>query len=319
MRLLKSKKARVVIGLLVVVFIALQGIRPALAVSTQKKKLDVPENVEAVLRKACYDCHSNETNLRWYDKVQPAYWMVADHIKEGRKALNFSDWDTLSAGDKKNSLYLSLNQVLFQTMPLKSYLLVHRDAKLSSSDVAILKNYLLSISPSKISDTSLVNSANRQYDNWINGTTAFATTVKPALNGIHYIPGFENWQAISTSDRFDNGTMRVIYGNDIAVQAIASGNINPWPNGTIFAKTAWKAITDPSGTVHPGEFVQVEFMIKDKEQYASTEGWGWARWRGTDLKPYGKNALFTGECTNCHQPMKDNDFVFTMPLKLGNQ
>lgn len=317
MSVLRSKKAKVILGILLLLFIAIQFIRPDVSYSSERRKLDVPENVEAVLRKACYDCHSNETDLKWFDKVQPAYWLVADHIKEGRKALNFSQWDSLPAGDRKNNLYLSLNQVLFRTMPLDSYLMLHRDARLDSNDIDVFKQYLLSISPSVVSDTSLVNAGDREYQNWINGHKAVIDNTRPALNGIHYVKGFENWKAISTSDRFDNGTMRVIFGNDIAVKAIASGNINPWPDGAILAKAAWKEETDPAGMVRSGQFFQVEFMIKDSREYASTEGWGWARWRGTDLKPYGKTALFTEECTSCHQPMKDNDYVFTMPLHLS--
>ncbi|ANI89278.1 cytochrome P460 [Arachidicoccus ginsenosidimutans] len=319
MSILKSKKTKTIIGVLLLVFIAIQFVRPSITYSSEKKKLDVPDNVEAIIRKSCYDCHSDETNLKWFDKVQPAYWLVAGHIKDGRKALNFSRWDSLSSGDKKNDLYLSLNQILYKTMPLPSYLALHHGAKLDSNDITVLKNYLLSISPSKVSDTSLVNSSNKEYQNWINGSGTVTDNVKPTLNGIEYIKGFENWKAISTSDRFDNGTMRVIFGNDIAVKAIASGNINPYPDGTVFAKAAWKEQTDSSGMVYAGQFFQVEFMIKDSKKYASTEGWGWARWRGTDLKPYGKTALFVTECTSCHQPMKDNDFVFTMPLHLSDK
>src|SRR5437762_2680294 len=64
-----------------------------------------------------------------------------------------------------------------------------------------------------------------------------------------------------------------------------------------------------------GKFVQVELMIKDRTKYASTKGWGWGRWKGTDLQPYGKSAGFTAECVSCHTPMRDNDFVFTTPIK----
>ena len=66
----------------------------------------------------------------------------------------------------------------------------------------------------------------------------------------------------------------------------------------------------------PGNFIQVEFMIKDAKKYASTAGWGWARWKGNDLKPYGNTATFTTECVSCHNPVKNNDYVFTPPLSL---
>jgi hypothetical protein len=110
--------------------------------------------------------------------------------------------------------------------------------------------------------------------------------------------------------------MRAILGNPTAIKAIRENKINPWPDGSAFAKVAWKQLADTAGNVRPGEFLQVEFMIRDSKQYADTKGWGWARWKGMDLVPYGKNALFTTECISCHRPMKDNDFVFTMPLQL---
>ena len=54
------------------------------------------------------------------------------------------------------------------------------------------------------------------------------------------LPDYKNWKAISSTDRFDNHTMREILGNDVAVKAIADGHINPWPDGTAFAKVAWQ-------------------------------------------------------------------------------
>ena len=64
-----------------------------------------------------------------------------------------------------------------------------------------------------------------------------------------------------------------------------------------------------------GAFVQVEFMIKDAAKYAATLGWGFARWRGADLQPYGKDAAFADECVGCHTPLRKSDYVFTVPVK----
>lgn len=91
-------------------------------------------------------------------------------------------------------------------------------------------------------------------------------------------------------------------------------NISPWPNGTRFAKIAWQQKTGEDGLVYPGAFVQVELMVKDAEKYKKTEGWGWGRWRGVDLKPYGKDAGFVQECTSCHLPVKGNDYVYSLPM-----
>jgi len=91
----------------------------------------------------------------------------------------------------------------------------------------------------------------------------------------------------------------------------------PWPDGAAFAKVAWEAVPDGNGGLRPGKFVQVEFMVKDAQKYASTAGWGWGRWRGMDLQPYGKDAHFTHECVGCHTPVQGNDFVFTQPVERG--
>jgi hypothetical protein len=55
-------------------------------------------------------------------------------------------------------------------------------------------------------------------------------------------------------------------------------------------------------------------MLKNARDYKDTEGWGWGRWRGADLKPYGKDAHFVNECTGCHQPLRGNDYVYTLPI-----
>jgi len=315
-RILSRKLIRVAI-LLVVLLALVQLIHPKLDNPPVTADLQAPADVKQVFKKACYDCHSNETNLLWFDEIQPAYTLVRGHVIKARKVLNFSHWDSLATPQQKATLYLSLNQILYKEMPLEQYTMLHPRANVTEADITLLKNYLQSLTPVKTSDTSRVNAGERQYAQWMANKGSHAT-VQPAANGIAYIPGYNNWKAISTSDRFDNNTMRIIFGNDVAVKAIREGNINPWPDGTIFAKVAWDKLVDSTGKVRAGEFKQVEFMIKDAKKYASSKGWGWARWLGMQLKPYGgTNVNFSRECQNCHKPFKDNDYVFTMPLQLN--
>ena len=142
--------------------------------------------------------------------------------------------------------------------------------------------------------------------------------VAKAPNGIELPAGYKNWRVIASSHRTDNNTLRVILGNEIAVTAARAGHTNPWPNGTILGKLVWKDETHPNwptATV-PGKFVHAEFMIKNASKYADTGGWGFARWLGTEQKPYGKEAGFSKECFTCHTPMKQNDYVFTHPAML---
>src|SRR5438874_1058331 len=56
------------------------------------KPIEAPAEVTAVLRRSCYDCHSNETRWPWYAYVAPVSWLVADDVKDGRAKLNFSSW-----------------------------------------------------------------------------------------------------------------------------------------------------------------------------------------------------------------------------------
>ncbi|PTQ96620.1 cytochrome P460 [Mucilaginibacter yixingensis] len=307
------KKFLLVSGICVLIVVAcLQLIRPKIDHPPVTQDFEAPTAVKVILVRACYDCHSNETNLRWYDKVQPVYWQVAEHIKDGRKGLNFSEWDKLAPAERKAKLWEAVNQIEQGAMPIKSYTFVHGDARVSSADLAVLKNYLQGMVKSAPGDTAKIHDRDLQLQTV--GRTGGNKDAK-TLNGITYIPDYGNWQIMSTSDRFDNGTMRVIYGNDIAVKAVKEHHINPWPNGTVFAKAAWDQVEDRNGNVTTGAFKQVEFMIKDAEKYQSTRGWGFARFKTPQHIPYGKTAMFTHECISCHEPMKDNDLVFTFPIK----
>lgn len=145
-----------------------------------------------------------------------------------------------------------------------------------------------------------------------------AESAQPAPNGITQPEGYQNWRLIAISQRTENQTLRAILGNSIAVDAARAGKTNPWPNGAILAKVNWKqksSETFPTAVV-PGELIHVDFMIKDDQQYASTNGWGWARWLGQERKPYGQDAGFAQECIACHSAVKGQDMVFTQPVKL---
>jgi hypothetical protein len=149
-------------------------------------------------------------------------------------------------------------------------------------------------------------------------STIQADVVQPAPNGIDLPQDYRDWRVIASSHREDNNTLRVILGNDIAVAAARSSNTRPWPDGAILGKLVWKDTTHQAWekAVVPGEFVHAEFMFKDSQRWPATGGWGFARWKGMDQQPYGKDAAFVQECFGCHTPVKDNDYVFTKPAPL---
>ncbi len=139
----------------------------------------------------------------------------------------------------------------------------------------------------------------------------------PPAGGVPFPSGYKNFRLIGVSQRSDDQTLRAILGNDVAIEAARAGKTNPWPNGTVLAKLGWKhKISDkfPAATI-PSDFTRADFMIKDDVKYAATGGWGWGRWIGLELKAYDK-ADFAQECLGCHQNVKDQDYVFTRPVKL---
>ncbi len=302
-----------IIVVIAIAFLFLQLLRPNLPNPPVTAELQVPEDVKQILKTACYNCHSNETKLSWFDYPVPAYWLVVRDVREGRKHLNFSEIGKLPAAQQQAALYESISQIELGAMPLPPYKHLHPESRLTPAQVAVLKNYLLASVSKTPATPAEIAAADAQYDKWI-ASAGSAQSVSPAPNGIAFLPGYKDWKAISSTERFDNHTLRQILGNDIAVKAIAENKINPWPDGTAFAKIAWLQQADANGSVHPGAFYQVEFMIRDSKKYAATKGWGWARWRGADLKPYGKDSHFANECVGCHSPLERTNYVFTQPI-----
>lgn len=99
------------------------------------------ESVEKILRDACYDCHSFETEYPWYAEIAPVSWWLDDHIKDGRKHLNFSVWGTYEAKKADHKLDECIEEVEEGKMPLDSYTWTHSDAKLTSEQKEELNKF----------------------------------------------------------------------------------------------------------------------------------------------------------------------------------
>jgi hypothetical protein len=93
------------------------------------------------LRKSCFDCHSNQVQLPWYANIAPSSWFLAGHINEGKSNLNFSEWGDYSKREQIGLLGRIRDEVEAGKMPLKSYLLIHRDAKLNPEIVTLLTKW----------------------------------------------------------------------------------------------------------------------------------------------------------------------------------
>jgi hypothetical protein len=128
---------KVLLGILFV-FLMIQFIRPkkntgeAFGNEDILNAISVPEDVKNILIASCYDCHSNFTDHMWYENVQPIGWWIANHIKEGKDELNFSVFNSYTDKRKAHKLEEIAELVEEDAMPLSSYTLVHRQAKLNT-------------------------------------------------------------------------------------------------------------------------------------------------------------------------------------------
>ncbi|RYF90749.1 MAG: cytochrome C [Chitinophagaceae bacterium] len=102
---------------------------------------NVPPGVQKILTAACYDCHSNNTTYPWYANIQPVAMWLKDHIDEGKKELNFSEYAGYNLARRFRKLEEIGKEVKEGEMPLKSYTLVHREAALTTKERSMLANW----------------------------------------------------------------------------------------------------------------------------------------------------------------------------------
>jgi cytochrome c551/c552 len=100
-----------------------------------------PPDVERVLRRACYDCHSNETVWPGYSRVAPASWLVAHDVHDGRNELNFSIWNRYDTVMRRKKLDRARDEVKGGDMPPAYYVWMHPNARLSDADKALLEKW----------------------------------------------------------------------------------------------------------------------------------------------------------------------------------
>ena len=94
-------------------------------------EVTAPDDVKAILKKACYDCHSNETKWPGYSRVAPVSWFVAHHVHEGRENVNFSTWSRLTDDARSDTLRAIAKEVRKGEMPISNYTWLHPEARLS--------------------------------------------------------------------------------------------------------------------------------------------------------------------------------------------
>lgn len=109
---------------------------------------NVPENIQSILKASCYNCHSNNTDYPWYNKVQPVSWFLESHIEQGKAELNFSEFGSYSLRRQKSKLKSMASQIKNDKMPLSSYTLIYRNAKISENEKLLLINWINNLADS---------------------------------------------------------------------------------------------------------------------------------------------------------------------------
>jgi hypothetical protein len=141
---------RVFLGLLAT-FVAIQFFRPVKNLGASPGASDLmakyppPPAVRKILTTSCYDCHSNSTHYPWYAEIQPVGWWLKSHIEDAKDAVNFSEFADYSTKRAKAKLEDCIDEVTDKSMPLPSYLIIHRDARLTPEQAKQLTDWFDSV------------------------------------------------------------------------------------------------------------------------------------------------------------------------------
>lgn len=103
-------------------------------------EIKAPENIMTMLKASCYDCHSNEVKWPWYSNIAPFSWIIGDHVEDGRKWLNFSEWESYTAEQKQKRMK-GIYRTVYAVMPLSSYIWLHEEADLTKEQRSLIRDW----------------------------------------------------------------------------------------------------------------------------------------------------------------------------------
>lgn len=145
-----KKGIRYLLIIVIIALVVIQFFRPKenkdeeIAAENITANFQIPDSVQKILKVSCYDCHSNTTVYPFYSKIQPVAWILDDHIREGKKEINFSTFSTYALWKQHHKLEEVVEQVKKNEMPLTSYTLIHHDAKLTTDQKLAIEEWATS-------------------------------------------------------------------------------------------------------------------------------------------------------------------------------
>jgi uncharacterized membrane protein len=141
MNMKNRKPVRLILTILLIAVVVAQFVPVTRDNPAVRADFDGDASVKAVLKKSCYDCHSNETAWPWYSYVAPVSWLVASDVTEAREKLNFSEWGLLTSENQAHARREVWKEVEKGEMPLGKYLLMHSDAVPTDEDKAVIQDW----------------------------------------------------------------------------------------------------------------------------------------------------------------------------------
>ena len=128
--------------IILAIFIGLQFIPAKIdnPVTDKNLEIKVTPEIMTVFKRSCYDCHSNEVVIPWYQSVAPASFFVKRHVDLGRKWLNFSTWEEYTEEEKDKKLK-GIFRTVYAAMPLASYISLHKEAKLTKEEIKLIRDW----------------------------------------------------------------------------------------------------------------------------------------------------------------------------------
>lgn len=144
--MMKPRRKKILLGLLglliMLQFIPIDRSVPEIQPSQDfLQKVNAPEDMANLIKNACYDCHSYESEYPWYAKIAPMSLLIKSHIKGGRQEMNFSEWGTYSKEKTATKLEECFKMVNDRKMPMKSFIFMHPEAKMTDVQVTGLAQW----------------------------------------------------------------------------------------------------------------------------------------------------------------------------------
>lgn len=109
-------------------------------ITDKNLEITVAPEIMTVFKRSCYDCHSNEVIIPWYQTIAPGSFFIKKHVDLGRKWLNFSTWENYTEEEKDKKLK-GIFRTVYAAMPLASYISLHKEAKLTKDEITMIRDW----------------------------------------------------------------------------------------------------------------------------------------------------------------------------------